>query len=309
MVKLDVLFLFHKNFRVCRKNLIRLRNLNENLRVFALYGGPLSEANRARKTFQNLVDDFYVYKYEKDPIWKWKNLDQMVATWFVDKGQDLDWKTILIMHWDMLILAPLQNLFFELQPGEILLSGLRPISTVSSWWPLADPNDSDLLSFKKLLHNKFNYEDELYACLFIVVCYPRQFLEQYILANHPEIGFLEYKIPTLANIFGIPFCKNHVFQPWWASNPATKNVPMGERILNAVSQEVPRTVIFKELLKKDGHRLFHPVFKNYPYCIENRHIALTLFYFYHFIEILSNLLKRLKYIIQYICHKLMGNRS
>lgn len=307
-MKIDVLFFFHKNFKTCRRNLKTLRKLNEDLRVFALYGGPLSEANKARNVLQNLVDDFYVYMNEKDPHWKWKNGDQIVTEWFIDKGQYLKWETIFIMHWDMLILSPLQKLFSGLQPGEILLSGLRPIDTVSSWWPWAKPNNPELKSFKKIIRNEFNYEGELYACLFIVVCYPRQFLKQYVSIGHPEIGFIEYKIPTMAKIFDIPFCKNHVFQPWWSSNPSTKNVSMRERLLNAVSQEVPRLVVLNELTRKDGYRLFHPVFKRYPNCIKNRHIALVFFYVCHCIEIVSNLFRKIKSLLYQILRRLKAMR-
>ncbi len=280
-----MLFLFHKEFGICRANLKRLRKLNSDIKVYALYGGPISESDNARIAIQDIVDDFYVFEPNRDPIWKWKHLDQMTAIWFKEKGQYLEWETLLVMHWDMLILAPLCELFAGLKPGEILLSGLRPLNTVSSWWPWVQPDNQDLESFKKLLNDKFSYKDKLLACLFIVVCYPRQFLEKYIEIGHPDIGFLEYKIPTLAHIFGIPFCHNHTFQPWWAANPVTKKAPMRERILNAVSQEVPRSVIMKELASRDGLKLFHPVFRNYPKVMEYRYIAFLLcimYPIYHF---------------------------
>lgn len=131
-MKSDVLFWFYKDFEICRERLQRLRRFNKGLRVFALYGGPPLEAETARHTLHKLVDDFYVYSKDKDSQWKWKHGDQMIATWYAERGQHLEWGTIFIMQWDMLIVAPLEKLFSGLQPNEVLLSGFRPISTVSS---------------------------------------------------------------------------------------------------------------------------------------------------------------------------------
>jgi hypothetical protein len=286
-MKPDVLFWFYKNFDTCRKRLERLRQFNEGIRIFALYGGPLREAEIARNALDEFVDDFYVYTEEKDSSWKHIHGEQMIASWYIERGRHLEWETIFIMQWDMLILEPLETLFFGLRSHEILLSGFTPISTVSSWWYWANPKNSDLASFKEFLCNEFNYKDELFACLFIVICYPRIFLEKYVNAGCPEVGFLEYKIPTMAHIFGIPICRNHDFEPWWRENPATRNIPWHQRVLNAASQEIPRSVILQELASSNGKRLFHPVFRILPSWMENRYMANTLSYFFQFFEIFS----------------------
>jgi hypothetical protein len=88
---------------------------------------------------------------------------------------------------------------------------------------------------------------------------PREFLRKYVDAGHPETGFLEYKIPTMAHMFGIPVCTNHGFDPWWKMNPATRHVPRSQRILNAERREVPFSVI-REVVKSDAKKLFHPVY-------------------------------------------------
>lgn len=295
-MKPDVLFLFHKDFETCREKLQRLRKLNKGVRVFALYGGPLLEAEIAQDVLHKLVDDFYVYPQEKDPYWKREHGDQMITAWYMERGQYLKWETIFIMQGDMLILDPLEKLFFGLQPHEILLSGFRPISTVSSWWPWASPTNSDFLSFKELLRSKFNYEGELFACLFIVVCLPRVFLEKYVTAGHPDTGFVEYKIPTMAHVFGIPVCNDHNFEPWWGANPATKNVPRCQRTLNAVGEEVSLSVILQELINSDGKRLFHPVSSILPSWMENQYMIkiLSYTYFLQFNEIIYKITKKLK---------------
>jgi len=278
-MKPDVLFWFYKDFEICHERLERLRRLNEGVRIYALFGGPISDAEKAKNAIHKLIDDFYVYPHKKDAKWKWQHGDQMIATWYLERGQNLKWETLFIMQWDMLILEPLQKLFHGLKPGEILLSGFRPLNTVASWWLWANPKKSDILSFKKMLLYEFNYEEGLFACLFIVVCLPRIFLEKYVAINHPEVGFLEYKIPTMARIFGVPVCNNHSFEPWWAANPTTKNAHADQRILNAVGQEIHLSTILRELSKSNGKRLFHPVYKAFPdWLIKQNKATITILY-------------------------------
>lgn len=284
-MKTDVLFWFYKDFAVCRERIKSLRTLNDDVSVFALYGGPLAEAKAAENAVHDLVDDFYAYPHEKDTYWKWKHGDQLISSWYSERGQYLEWDTVFVMQWDMLILDPLEKLFSGLKPHEILLSGFRPIDTVSSWWNWADPKNSDILSFKALLKERYDYEGELFACLFIVVCLPRSFLRQYVACGCGEIGFLEYKLPTMAQVFGTPVCHDHEFTPWWLADPATKNAGWREKTLNAVGHEVPRWVILSELADRDGKRLFHPVSKTLPGWMNRRHVAKPLSYLYLAIEV------------------------
>ena len=292
----DILFWFYKDFETCRERLQRLRNLNKGVRIFALYGGSLSEAGTAEKSLGNLVDDFYIFPEERDQYWKWENGDQLIASWYEDRGRYLEWETIFVAQWDMLILAPLEKLFHGLQPNEILLSGYTPINAVSSWWPWVNQNKTEFLLFKELLRTKYNYDGEFFACLFITACLPRIFLDKYVAAGRPETGFLEYKIPTMAHMFGIAVCNNHDFNPWWKANPATKNAPMRQRSLNAVGQEVPFSVIVDELTKSNGKRLFHPVFTILPAWMENHYIARLLRHTYllKVFEIVLGFIKKIK---------------
>jgi len=255
----DVLFWFYKDFGTCRSRLQDLREQNAGIRVFALYGGPLSKSERARIMVGDLVDDFYAFPEKRTSKWKWRNGDQLIARWYKERGRLLDWNTVFVMQWDMLILDPLEKLFRELRPEEILLSGFRPIRSVTPWWFWSNPRKSDLMSFKNLLRSRYRYEGELFACLFIVICFPRRFLQKYVDAGHPETGFLEYKIPTLARLFGIPVCTNHGFDPWWRNEPATRHVPPHLRLLNADRKEIPSSVL-RDAAGRDVKKLFHPVY-------------------------------------------------
>lgn len=254
-----ILFWFYRDFDVCRERLGCVRRFNPDVRIYGLFGGPLDQADAAQRATGELIDDLYIYPEPRSPEWKWRHGDQLIARWHKDRGRRLDWDTIFIMQWDMLIAAPLGELFAMLRPGEALLSGDTPMSRVAAWWIWARPDSMDLFLFRKLLRLRFGYTGELFACQFIVPCLPRALLDRYIELGHPLVGFLEYKIPTLARIFEIPICTDHPFDPWWSEDPATKSAPPSQRVLNASSYEIPHETIHSELQRDRGARMFHPV--------------------------------------------------
>lgn len=263
-----VLFWFYKKQGVCTQRLRILRQMNPTAKIYGLYGGPVSRAHQGAAGLGGYLDDLYVFPEKRSAKWKWRNGDQLIARWYEERGRHLDWETVFVMQWDMLPLAPLAELFSTLKPDQILLSGFRPVAEVESWWPWVGGKNpakkKEYDSFKEFLRFRFNYEGPLFACLFVVVCFPRAFLERYSEESISETGFLEYKIPTLARVFGTPVCSNHPYEPWWAANPQTLSLPPNKRVLNGVGREVPASVILRELAKPDGARLFHPVSRNIP---------------------------------------------
>lgn len=255
----DILFWFYKEFDLCRVRVSQLRRLNPEVRIYALYGGPIEQVSAASLALADLVDDLYVYPERREPKWKWRHGDQLIAAWHRDRGRYLNWQTISIVQWDMLVAAPQKDLFSGLVPGEILVSGLREVGDMGQWWNWTRPDNSNYLAFRKLLADQYGYHGELLACLFIVICLPRQFLERYVDAGSPLTGFLEYKIPTLATVFDIPFCTDHDFDPWWPGDPVMCDWPAERRLLAPLQQEVADEVIRLQLEKKNGGRVFHPV--------------------------------------------------
>lgn len=253
-----VLFWFYRDFEICQERLRLLRSHDPAARVFSLYGGPLDRTHEARAAVGEFVDDFWAYPYVRQPAWKWRHGDQLIARWHAERGHALDWKTIFVMQWDTLVLAPLGTLFRSLREGEILLSGLTPMNRVEAWWPWANTRLEELQRFKRLTRERFGDEAEILACLFIVACLPRVFLDRYVEIGHPAIGFLEYKVPTLARAFGVPACTDHPFHPWWDCDPASRDAPPRDRVLNAVGLEPSHALVRDEMTRADGHRIFHP---------------------------------------------------
>lgn len=262
----DVLFCFYNHFDVCAHRLCSLRRLNRRVRVYGLYGGPLSQQEEAKSYLVPWLDDFYSFPEERDSKWKWINFDCIIARWYRDRGRKLEWETVFIQQWDMLVIAPLQTLFPNLRPGEIFLSGYRPVKEIDDWWPWVKREKAigkqEYEAFKEYIAETFGYRGEVLACLFIVACLPREFLDCYARRGPPEIGFLEYRLPTMAKIFGTAVCQDDRHRPWWASDPATQHAPAQERTLNAVGAVVPLSVVVGEASSRTGKRIFHPVLRD-----------------------------------------------
>src|SRR5437764_596397 len=102
--------------------------------------------------------------------------------------------------------------------------------------------------------------------LFIVAFLPRRFLERYAAVRlpQPELGFLEYAIPTYARAFGHRFASDRRFQPFWARDTANLHAPLRKRLLNAVGAELTLGIVLRERLRPGGRRVFHPYYCRYP---------------------------------------------
>jgi hypothetical protein len=191
----------------------------------------------------------------------------MISRWFADRGHALDWDTIFVAQWDMLIFDNLQNQVSMLQKDELLLSGLRPISEVESWWYYTRPGSQERCEyerFREFVGQEYSFDQAPLCGEFIVACLPRLFLARYAHIPRPELGFLEYKIPIYAQIFGTPLCRDHSHRPWWGDAPNAHLASLFRRALNSETEHVPLRVIDAHRLWPWGRRIFHPVIDAYP---------------------------------------------
>lgn len=258
---LAILFFFYQDAEVCEDRLQLLRKLNPDTPLFGLYGGSAGERAGMTARLAPRLDDLYVFDQDREPYWKWRNGDQLIAAWHRDRGHRLAWDTIVVVQWDMLVLEPIASLFGMVGEGQMLMSGLRPLAEVEDWWGWAkrkSKHRAELDQFMGYAADTFDYRGPALCALFIVVCLPRAFLDRYVAAGVTELGFLEYKIPTLAQAFGIPFCREHPFTPWWDTDPRTRNAEPRLRVLNALNEDIDPGVVRAELERPGGQRIFHP---------------------------------------------------
>jgi len=182
-MKLAILFWFYKEPEICQNRLEILRQHNPTVPIYGLYGGDLAAAVHYQSALSPYLDDFYVFSGAKDSYWKWIQGDLMITQWYRDRGHKLEWDTIVVVQWDMLVFGAVEELFSMLKQDEILLSGLRPVAEVENDWQWVSPKIPDLrqryLEFLTHVRKNYDYKQNPLGCLFIVVGFTRTFLDQY----------------------------------------------------------------------------------------------------------------------------------
>jgi SAM-dependent methyltransferase len=256
-----ILFWFYSEPEVCAERIALLRGQNPGAPLYGLYGGPAVGAATVVAHLGPLLDDLYVYPGDRSSEWKWRHGDRLIADWHAKRGRQLPWDVVAVVQWDLLLAAPVREVFGELRAGEAVFSGLRPLAEVDPWWGWAGVRDPakrpERDAFESWLRDA-GLKAELWCCLFIAVALPRPFLDRYA-AEAPEAGFLEYKTPTLAAAWGFKVRAAAALTPWWAADPATREADEATRALNAMGQAVSPALVATELARAGGRRAFHPV--------------------------------------------------
>ena len=211
------------------------------------------------------LDDFFVSSFcDRAPEFKWIHGDVMILDWYEKNGARLDWDSIAIVQWDMLVFDSIKSIFPDIKKDQIFLSGLRRIdSELENRWYWTSPanikESKDYHSFKEYVRTEYNYEaDTLPCCLFIFQILPRVFFISWLNVSNKYLGMLEYKIPTYAEIFSIDTYNKDVGVLWSDRKEDIRKLPM-----NAIPEEIEEAYIREELSKKNGYRMFHPYFKTW----------------------------------------------
>jgi hypothetical protein len=268
--RLGLLFWFYARPLLCRNRLALLRRYHPATPIYGLYGGPPDDAPRFVRALSDQLDDLYVFRSAHGARWRWQHGDLMIADWFHRRGRNLpEWDTVAVVQWDLLAFDTLDRLLTPLRPGELVLTGLRPAAEVAAWWYWTRPGTSRRAAydaFQAYLRRQHGAAPAPWACQFILAALPRPFLARYTEAHPPELGFLEYKLPTYARLFGTPM-RALAATPGagpascWAYDSAatTPGTP-----LNADGLEVSLLTVWRHLRQPDGARLFHPFERRYP---------------------------------------------
>ncbi|MHB8814745.1 MAG: hypothetical protein ACYDAE_15930 [Steroidobacteraceae bacterium] len=262
-----ILFWCYKDAALCLERLQLLEALNPTVPVYALYGGDPAGAPAFREVIRDHVEDFWCYPEAKEPEWKWHCGDELIRTWYQQAGRKLPFRHLFICQWDMLVMERIERLFRGIREDQLALSGARPIEDVATWWYWVSPRNRDHYSryqrFRSHLRARYG-SDAAWCCLFVVACFPRRFLDEWSAAHVPEMGFLEYTLPSYAKHLGFDFYSDAHFSPWWKGNPATTHIGPEGKSLNAGGFPVPWEVIEGHLGRGDGDRMFHPVRSHIP---------------------------------------------
>ncbi len=265
-MKLAILFWFYKEPEVSKNHLELLKRLNPNTPIYGLFGGEPSSESKYKKLLTPYLDDFYSTnmesgnaKYKVPSNKKWISGEMMLLEWYQHRGYKLKWDSIAIVQWDLLILEPLSKLFKGIKPGQVYISGTQDYTLVHEkkwWWTMkGKKHRKDFLEFLEYLKKEYSFTANPLVCLFIFQIFPRIFWQKFALVKNPQLGMLEYKMPTYAKIFKIPFFHKDLGVHWFENKK--------EKPMNADNSFINKSYIQKELKKKNGWRVFHPFIKKW----------------------------------------------
>lgn len=257
-LELAILFWFYKDAPLCENRVRLLRRHNPDSKIFGLYGGDPADQEVFRRCLHGYLDDFYCFETPQSAQWKWRNGDLVITEWYRQRGHSLDWDSVFIVQWDMLVTASVDDLFPDLRRGSIVLSAVRPIQEATGWFWRDDPTERRNYD-RFLTHLRHQYgpvADPLW-CIFIIAVLSREFLDRYAQVSEPELGFLEYRLPTYAQIFGMDVVQAEGFV---VPSPGRNR----SDVVLTVGDGIPLTNVARNLVTPSGARVFHPFRDSVP---------------------------------------------
>jgi hypothetical protein len=255
-----ILYWFYKEPEITKNHLEIIRRHNPDHKIFGLYGGDVEHAADYEKLLGSLLDDMWVYPstYGADSYDKWIHGDLMLLDWYDKRGRDLDWDSIAILQWDMLLFTDIATILPGMSNNQVFFSGLRDMDEqLEQQWTWTTPTKQyrqDYLAFTDFVRATYGYDKPLKCCLYILEILTRQFFENFLQLDNKKLGMLEYKDPTLAQIFGLDIFEKDIGVFWdSAEQGSATHLP-----LNAETIAIRQDYIQGELARPDGWRLFHP---------------------------------------------------
>lgn len=239
-------FRFHRDPGVCRTRLQLLRRLNPEVPVYGL-GERIGLADE--------FADFHAID-GRDEEWAWKHGDLALAEWYREVGHAVEFDVAHLVEWDLLLAAPLANLYGHVPSDALALSGLRPMeeARADGWAWIDDRGNYDRADGYRRLRayarREFGVTGEAPSCVFPGAAFPRSFLADYAALDPPETCNDEVRVPLVARGLGYDL-RDTGFHDWTDD---------GRRYFNGRGNEVDRRVIDAELADPDGRRAFHPVY-------------------------------------------------
>lgn len=250
MVRRLVLFRFHGQPALCRNRLQLLRLFNPGADLFGLFGGQERRFPAFERKLEGHLDGLYCLRGQT-PQWKWRNSDLALQRWFQEQGHRVPFDVLHFIEWDLLLLAPLAELFGRVPAGSVGLAKLRPVrDLVGRWvWVSKEPYRSEWEQLLRHLRGAHGYAAEPFSCNCAGATLPRAFLERCAGERIPELVNDEARFTLYAQAFGFDLVDNGLVDP---------ARPEEERYFNLRGREIRDRDIHAELGKKDGRRVFHP---------------------------------------------------
>jgi len=251
-MKRIVLFRYHHQFERNLELLRFIKTLNPGVDIYGLYGGPLELFQRAGEILNPVLAHNYLIR-DKSNEWKWKNSDIAYQLWFNDFGHTVSFDILHSYEWDLLYFSSLDDLFAHVPPNAAAFTGLTPLKKIEKkwYWTRNSEKREEWLRLMEFFRNNFGYSDQPYAVIGPGASLPREYFEKVANVAIPEISHDEIRFPLFAQSFGLKMIDTRFFRKWFSDREF--------KYFNANEFDIDIKVIRKELRKRNGRRVFHPV--------------------------------------------------
>jgi glycosyltransferase involved in cell wall biosynthesis len=224
-----------------------IRRVNPGVPVFGLYGGEHASIGKFGVATE-LLDDLWLH-HEVSAEWAWRNGDLMLAHWYTERGQHLDWQQIFVHQWDLLTTIPARDFATSAQ-DEILLPGVRSLDEVTDHWVWIQPWSIYYSEFQSFCGHPHISGRRMLASVFILATLTRNFLTDYATTARDVPGFIEYRLPTIAGILNYKFAPSEI-RPDWGDR--------GDPLLNGNQREVSLDQVRQRFLFSEQIKICHPM--------------------------------------------------
>lgn len=249
------LFVYHSDAELCRPRVELLRRWNPGVDVHALYGGDDPSAGRAAGDWP--VASWSAAGPGRTPWQRYAKADLVLLDWYLAVGPAHPFDVLHVVQWDLLLLAPLTEIFAAVPPAAVGLTGLVPLERIAARWSWT--RDSELrVGSERLIADaraRFGFRGEIRASLGPGSVLPRRFLDRFAAAAPCEEGHDELRLPLYADLLGFELRDTGLYRRWF--DPET------ERLFNADDAEIDVEAVVDQLRTPDGRRAFHPCRSTY----------------------------------------------
>ncbi|MCG8696595.1 MAG: hypothetical protein MI922_00965 [Bacteroidales bacterium] len=248
-----ILYRYYHKFQLNRELLKFIEELNPNVKIYGIYGGDEKRFDEAESFFKDHFTHNYCIR-GKDDDWKWKGSDMAFQLWYNDIGHTINFDMMHAMEWDLLYFDSLDNLFAHIPKDGLGITGLIPLKKIEKtwYWTKNDKKRKEWKDMMNYFHDHHNYDKKKpYGMLGPGESYPKSFLESIRNIKIPDLSVDELRIPVMAQTFGFDMYDTFFYRKWFSEKE--------KKVFNSNGVDVQLKTIKKNLKRKKGRRVFHPV--------------------------------------------------
>jgi Coenzyme PQQ synthesis protein D (PqqD) len=242
-----ILFRFHDQFDGCRERLRILRHFNPDVPIYGLYGGPSEGWDDARECVEDAVVHLHMWS-AVDPTWKWMHAELAVKEWFRTYGHAIAFDLLYEYEYDMLMCAPLRELYPPLPANGLAFSAVRTTESMANrWmWITHEAYRPGYLAFCDYLAERYGVASIDQVVLGPGPLLTRRFLTEFCELEDCDLVHNELSYPAFAQALGFTLVDNRLYSE------------ESERLFHCYGGSIEWKHIEAEL-GSGPRRAFHPV--------------------------------------------------